>query len=69
MRILIDRDTCMSAGQCVMTAPGVFEEDDEGLSTVAPGHERDGHDALVREAATACPVQAITITDDHQEFQ
>ncbi|BDH13861.1 MULTISPECIES: ferredoxin [Streptomyces] len=64
MRITIDTDICIGAGQCALTAPGVFTQDDDGFSALLPGREDGAGDPLVREAARACPVQAITVTDD-----
>ncbi|MEW2488394.1 ferredoxin [Streptomyces sp. NPDC048411] len=61
MRISIDTDVCIGAGQCVLAAPKVFTQDDDGFSKLLPDHEDAAH-PLVREAARACPVQAITIT-------
>lgn len=61
MHIGIDKDTCIGAGQCALTAPDVFTQDDDGYSTVLPGREDGGGSALVREAARACPVGAITV--------
>ena len=34
MEINVDRDRCVGAGQCVLSAPDVFDQDDEGLVTV-----------------------------------
>ncbi|BDM71197.1 ferredoxin [Streptomyces nigrescens] len=64
MRITIDQDVCIGAGQCALTAPAVFDQDDDGFGLVRSGREDGAGDPLVREAARACPVQAITITDD-----
>ncbi|KOU00689.1 ferredoxin [Streptomyces sp. NRRL F-5755] len=64
MKIDIDTSVCIGSGQCVLTAPGVFTQDDDGFSTLLPGREDGAGDPLVREAARACPVQAITVTDD-----
>ncbi|MBM4792596.1 ferredoxin [Streptomyces sioyaensis] len=64
MRITIDNHTCIGAGQCALTAPGVFTQDDDGYGELLPGREDGAGDPLVREAARACPVQAITVTDD-----
>ncbi|MEZ7002607.1 ferredoxin [Streptomyces sp. AD55] len=58
----IDHDLCIGAGQCALTAPGVFTQDDDGVSTLLPGREDGGAGPLVREAARACPVGAITVT-------
>ncbi|MEU0835112.1 ferredoxin [Streptomyces sp. NPDC056231] len=60
MRISIDTDVCIGAGQCVLVAPNVFTQDDDGFSKLLPDHE-DAAGPLVKEAARACPVQAITI--------
>lgn len=61
--ISIDKDVCIGAGQCALTAPGVFTQDDDGFSEVLPGREDGAGDPLVREAARACPVTAITINE------
>ncbi|MEU7211116.1 MULTISPECIES: ferredoxin [unclassified Streptomyces] len=63
MRIGIDKDTCIGAGQCALTAPDVFTQDDDGYSTLVPGREDGVGSALVREAARACPVRAITVSE------
>ncbi|WP_210587195.1 ferredoxin [Streptomyces sp. GESEQ-35] len=62
MHIDIDTDVCIGAGQCALAAPGVFIQDDDGFSTLLPGREGGG-DPMVREAARACPVGAITVSD------
>ncbi|MEK0097279.1 ferredoxin [Streptomyces sp. NPDC056002] len=63
MRIRIDKDSCVGAGMCALTAPNVFTQDDDGFSEVLEGREDGAGDPLVREAARACPVRAITVTD------
>lgn len=63
MRITIDTDVCIGAGQCALVSPDVFTQDDDGFGTVVPGRETAQNGPLVREAARACPVQAITVTD------
>ncbi|MEU5915379.1 ferredoxin [Streptomyces sp. NPDC047141] len=60
MRVSIDGDVCIGTGQCALTSPDVFTQDDDGFGTVVPGRE-DGAGTLVREAARACPVQAISL--------
>ncbi|MFE9612233.1 ferredoxin [Streptomyces sp. NPDC006012] len=64
MHIEIDRDVCIGAGQCALTAPSVFTQDDDGFSLLLPGREDGGGDPLVRDAARACPVGAITVTGE-----
>ncbi|MFE2534618.1 ferredoxin [Streptomyces sp. NPDC059371] len=65
MRITIDRDRCIGSGQCVMTAPGVFTQDDDALVALVPGHEdAAAADPRVRDVPMGCPVQAVAIHDD-----
>ncbi|WP_328296970.1 ferredoxin [Streptomyces sp. NBC_00435] len=59
----VDTDVCIGAGQCALTAPGVFTQDDDGFGTLLPGREDGGGSPLLREAARACPVSAITIEE------
>ncbi|MEU1200659.1 ferredoxin [Streptomyces sp. NPDC005813] len=62
MEISIDKNVCIGAGQCALAAPNVFTQDDDGFSELLPGREDGGGDSMVREAARACPVGAITVT-------
>lgn len=63
MAIAIDTGACIGAGQCALTAPGVFTQDDDGISELLPGREDGAGSALVREAARACPVSAISVRE------
>ncbi|MEU6975555.1 MULTISPECIES: ferredoxin [unclassified Streptomyces] len=63
MRISIDGDICIGAGQCALTSPDFFTQDDDGFGTVVPDRADDAEGPLVREAARACPVQAITVEE------
>ncbi|MGW1377835.1 ferredoxin [Streptomyces sp. NPDC002446] len=64
LTVSIDRDRCVGAGMCVLTAPGVFDQDDEDgrvlLLTADPPADRT---SAARSAAGFCPAQAITVTD------
>ncbi|MFG2356449.1 ferredoxin [Streptomyces sp. NPDC048521] len=63
MHIDINKDVCIGAGQCALAAPRVFTQDDDGYSTLLPGREDGADDPMVREAARACPVSAITVSE------
>ncbi|MEU4922691.1 ferredoxin [Streptomyces parvus] len=65
MGIRIDRERCVGAGMCALTAPDVFTQDDDGFSEMLPDRPAvtENH-PLVREAARACPVGAVDLTDD-----
>lgn len=61
MQIRIDHHTCIGSGQCVLTAPGVFAQDDDGYSELVPGGAAAAARQQVQEAALSCPVQAIAL--------
>jgi ferredoxin len=57
MELEVDRGRCVGAGQCVLTAPEVFDQDDEGIVTVVA---EPGPDAEVRDAVQTCPSGALS---------
>jgi ferredoxin len=63
MRVEADPGRCTGSGQCVLTAPAVFGQDDAGtvtvLEPVPPAQWRDA----AREAEHVCPVAAITVRE------
>ncbi|MFJ8825042.1 ferredoxin [Streptomyces sp. NPDC102467] len=63
MGIEIDKERCVGAGMCALTAPDVFTQDDDGFSEVLPGaDERAAEHPMVKEAVRACPVGAVSLT-------
>ncbi len=59
--IEVDRALCYGFGDCVDSAPGVFERDEESKSIVVDPDAQDKDDIVL--AAQDCPVDAITILD------
>lgn len=64
MRIHADRDTCISAGNCVMTADAVFDQDDDGVVVVLEASPPAAHHDGARRAVALCPSGAISIRED-----
>ncbi len=62
MEIDIDRDACMGSGNCVYTAPGVFELDDDSIARVVDPEASP--DEAILTAARQCPTHAITVRRD-----
>jgi ferredoxin len=62
MHVEGNRDVCVGAGMCVLTAPDVFDQDDEGIVKVL--HEVPGADeeSAVRQAVTLCPSGAVRVS-------
>jgi ferredoxin len=70
MKVTIDREGCVSCGQCWETCPEFFEENPEdGWSRVSAKHTSEGKlgegevpqdlEECVQSAAEGCPVQVI----------
>ncbi|MCH6160872.1 (4Fe-4S)-binding protein [Streptomyces sp. M600PL45_2] len=65
MRVVADTTVCVGAGQCVLSEPAVFDQDDVD-GTVVVLSERPGEARLagVREAVDICPSQALSLTEE-----
>lgn len=64
MRIDADRDACISAGNCVMSAPEVFDQDDDGIVVLLADPVPDAEHEHAREAVKLCPAQALKVAPD-----
>ncbi|GFE13621.1 ferredoxin [Streptomyces glebosus] len=63
MEIDADRDVCVGAGQCAVTAPELFDQDeDDGLVLVLrqPGQ---GDEEAARKAVSLCPARALLMRE------
>jgi ferredoxin len=58
-RVTADREVCVGAGNCVMTAPQVFDQDDDGRVVVLDPDPAVAPEVLER-AEQMCPSGAIT---------
>ena len=63
MRVEADRDACISAGNCVMTAGEIFDQDDDGIVVVLVPEVSADDEATVREAVKLCPASALRLVD------
>jgi ferredoxin len=63
VKISADRDVCISAGNCVMAADAVFDQDDDGIVVVLVDEVPAGEEEHAREAVKLCPSQALRATD------
>ncbi|WP_033342572.1 ferredoxin [Catenuloplanes japonicus] len=64
-KILADTSRCVGAGQCVLTDPDAFDQDeDEGLVIVlAPEPSDEAALERARRAALICPSQALSLAE------
>jgi ferredoxin len=64
MKVLADRDVCIQAGNCVMVADAVFDQDDDGIVVVLVDEVPDDESDHAREAVKLCPSQALQLAPD-----
>jgi ferredoxin len=61
VKVQADRDVCISAGNCVMVANAVFDQDDDGIVVVLVDDVPEGEEEHAREAVKLCPSEALRI--------
>ncbi|MFC5140515.1 ferredoxin [Actinomycetospora rhizophila] len=64
MRIQADRDICIGAGNCVLAAEDVFDQDDDAVVEVLQEHPGPDQESEVRNAVAQCPSGALSLVDD-----
>jgi ferredoxin len=64
MKIEADRDVCICAGMCVMTAEEVFDQDDDGIVVVLEVEVPAEHADAAARAVASCPSGALRRIDD-----
>lgn len=63
MRVEVDQPRCVASGQCVLLAPEVFDQDDDGIVELLEADPEPRHHDDVRESAAVCPAAAIRLTE------
>jgi ferredoxin len=60
-----DTDACIGAGNCFVTAPGIFDIDQDGVVVVLRADLTDPGDVAAAVAARAgCPAAAIAVVGE-----
>jgi ferredoxin len=63
VRVIVDQDACICSGQCVLAAPDVFDQSEDGFVVLLDDQPPAGLAEDVRQAAATCPALAITVED------
>ena len=63
-KVHVDEDLCIGAGQCVLVAPRIFDQDDRGLVILLDATPPPALHEAARKAAKLCPARAITIEEE-----
>lgn len=58
-----DFEACQGYANCVLTAPEVYDIDDDGTVVLLKEEISDDERASVDEAVNSCPVSALSIED------
>jgi ferredoxin len=61
MNVTVDPERCQGHNRCHALAPTLFDIDDLGYATAAPGDIDPDLETAARLAAANCPEHAITI--------
>jgi ferredoxin len=64
MKVYADRDVCIGAGMCVMTA-AIFDQDEDGIVVIDGAEEVPAEEQQrVRNAVSLCPSGALRLLAD-----
>lgn len=64
MRITIDEEKCVAAGQCVLEAEDLFDQrDEDGIVVLLEDQPSPDREDAARRAAELCPALAILIEE------
>jgi ferredoxin len=64
MKVIADRDVCIGAGMCVMTAE-IFDQGEDGIVVIADAEEVPAQEQQrVRNAVSLCPSGALRLIAD-----
>jgi ferredoxin len=64
MKVHVNSEVCAGFGICLGIAPEVFELHDDGYAIVLVSEVGPQDEDLVRRAASQCPAQAISLSED-----
>ena len=65
MKVVVDVERCLCAGNCLAVAPEVFDQDDDsGRVILVDQPPPEELRAAVEHAALMCPGMAISVVDD-----
>ncbi len=64
MKVHVNSQICAGFGICLGIAPEVFELHDDGYAIVRVSEVKPEDEDAMRQAASQCPAQAISLSED-----
>jgi ferredoxin len=64
MKVIAYPDKCVASGQCVMLAPDVFDQDDDGIVVLLTDAPADADREAVEASVRVCPSAAIAVEEE-----
>ena len=61
--MIVDEDACIGAGNCMRTAPDVFDQGEDGFVVLLDDNPPSELDEDVLLARRLCPARAITLKE------
>ena len=61
LKVRVDLEKCIGAGHCVLRAPLIFDQREDGIVILLDDSPPPDQHAAAHKAADLCPAQAITI--------
>ncbi|WP_375425339.1 ferredoxin [uncultured Friedmanniella sp.] len=61
MRVEATPEVCIGAGNCVLAAPDLFDQDDDGTVQVLQAEVPPGQEDEAQEAVERCPARALAL--------
>ena len=64
MKVILDTEKCVLAGECYFNHPELFDKNEDGVPVVLVSHlTKKEHRVHASQAAEVCPSGAITLFD------
>lgn len=63
VRVNVDTEACIGAGQCALVAPEVFDQDDDGIVMLLNAAPSEREHPATRRAAALCPARVIVVDE------
>ena len=64
LKVHVDEHKCIGAGQCVLRAPKIFDQREDGIVILLDPTPPAALHGAARKAADLCPAEAIAIEED-----